>query len=250
MLPADFVRRPGEGGLFEILRSIPEHRKPRGLRHKMHGVLGLAICATLAGARSLTAISEWAAEQSQELLLRIGCKRGKPPSERTFRRVFSSVDVEELDRRTGTWMADQQRILPGTGLALDGKTVRGSRDSDNGALQLLSAIVHGSGTVVAQVAIESKTNEIPKVKPLLDGLDIKGMVVTADALHTQTKTACHLVEEKQADYVFTAKDNQPTLRKDIADLFASEEEEAKRLHRARNEPSETRAFPPTIPDFR
>ena len=198
----------------------------------------------------MTAIAEWAAEQSRELLLQIGCKRGKPPSERTFRRVFSNVDVEELDRCTGSWMAEQQRLLAGTGLALDGKVVRGSRDGDEGALQLLSAIVHGSGTVVAQVAIESKTNEIPKVKPLLDGLDIKGMVVTADALHTQTKTARYLVEEKEAEYVFTAKGNQPTLRKDISELFAFEEQEEKRLQRAHNEPSETKAFPPTAPDHR
>ena len=252
MMKIDMEKLPldGGGGLFEILQNIPEHRKPRGLRHKMEGVLALAICSTLAGARSMTAIAEWAAEQSRELLLQIGCKRGKPPSERTFRRVFSNVDVEELDRCTGSWMAEQQRLLAGTGLALDGKVVRGSRDGDEGALQLLSAIVHGSGTVVAQVAIESKTNEIPKVKPLLDGLDIKGMVVTADALHTQTKTARYLVEEKEAEYVFTAKGNQPTLRKDISELFAFEEQEEKRLQRAHNEPSETKAFPPTAPDHR
>lgn len=66
--------------------------------------------------------------------------------------------------------------------------------------------------------VESKTNEIPKVEPLLADLDIEGAVVTADALHTQTKTANFLVDTKKADYVFIVKDNQPTLRQDIEAL--------------------------------
>jgi hypothetical protein len=208
----------GQGGLFEILCGIPDPRQRRGVRHTIQSLLATAICAVLAGARSFTAMGEWAAEQSKETLQRLGSKRGKSPSERTYRRLFDSLDVEELDRRTGSWVAEQQRLQAGAGLALDGKTVRGSGDGDQGALHLLSAIVHGSGAVVAQVAVESKTNEITQVEPLLDGLDIQGAVVTADALLTQKKIARYLVQKKDADYVLTAKDNQPTLRQDIATL--------------------------------
>lgn len=208
----------GQGGLFEILCGIPDPRKRRGVRHTVQSILATAICGVLAGARSFTAMGEWAAEQSKETLQRLGSKRGKSPSERTYRRIFDSLDVEELDRRTGSWVAEQQRLQAGAGLALDGKTVRGSGDGDKGALHLLSAIVHGSGAVVAQVAVESKTNEITQVEPLLDGLDIQGAVVTADALLTQKKIARYLVKKKDADYVLTAKDNQPTLRQDIATL--------------------------------
>jgi len=208
----------GQGGLFEILERFPDPRKRRGVRHKIQSILATALCAVLAGARSFTAMGEWAAEQSEETLKRLGSKRGRPPSERTYRRMFASLDVEELDRSTGSWMAEQQRLEAGAGLALDGKTVRGSGEGDQSALHLLSAIVHGSGTVVAQVAVESKTNEITKVEPLLDGLDIQGAVVTGDALLTQKKIASYLVEAKKADYVFTAKGNQPTLRQDIATL--------------------------------
>ena len=208
----------GHGGLFEILGTIPDPRKRRGVRHKIQSLLATGICAVLAGARSFTAMAEWAAEQSPAMLQRLGSKRGHPPSERTYRRLFGSLDVAELDRRTGQWMAEQQWLRAGAGVALDGKTVRGSRDGAQGALHLLSAIVHGSGAVVAQVAVESKTNEITQVEPLLDGLHIPGAVVTADALLTQKKIAHYLVEEKKVDYVFTAKDNQPTLRQDIATL--------------------------------
>lgn len=74
---------------------------------------------------------------------------------------------------------------------------------------------------MAQLQVGDKTNEIPTIQPLLNGLNLKGAVVTADSLHTQKETARYLVEEKKADYVFTVKDNQPTLRKDIQQLGLS-----------------------------
>jgi hypothetical protein len=163
-------------------------------------------------------MGQWAAEQSVDTLKRLGAKRGKPPSERTFRRVLQQIDVGEVDRKTGAWMAEQQETLAGKALALDGKTLRGSRDGETKAVHLLSAVVHGSATVVAQEVVDSKTNEITRVEPLLADLDIKGAVVTADALLTQKGIARHLVDEKQADYVFVAKDNQPTLNQDIESL--------------------------------
>jgi hypothetical protein len=208
----------GQGGLFDLLRGIPDPRNRRGTRHKIESILATAICSVVAGARSFIAMGEWAAEQSRETLLLLGSGRGKPPNERTYRRVFRNLDTNELERRTGNWLAEQVRLQAGAGIALDGKTVRGSRDGDTGARHLLSAITHGTGVVVAQVAVESKTNEITQVEPLLDGLNIKGSVVTADALLTQRKIAEHLVKKKEADYVLTVKDNQPTLRQDIETL--------------------------------
>lgn len=89
----------GQGGRFEVLCGVPEPRKARGLRHKIQSVLAAAVCATLAGARSITASAEWAAEQSVETLTLFGSQRGKPPSERTLRRVLHVVDVGEIDRR-------------------------------------------------------------------------------------------------------------------------------------------------------
>jgi len=208
----------GHGGLFDILCEVPDPRNARGVRYQIQGIVATALCAVLAGARSITAMAEWAAEQSPQTLRRLGSKYGRPPSERTYRRTFAIIDVKELDRRTGGWMAAQQHSLAATALAMDGKTVRGSGDRDKGALHLLSAIVHGSGVVVAQVAVEAKTNEITQVEPLFEERNIQGAVVTADALLTQKRIADHLVEEKKADYVFTVKDNQPTLKRDIAIL--------------------------------
>ena len=240
----------GQGGLFDVLRGVPDKRERRGLRHQLHSLLAMTICATLSGARSFTAMGEWAADQPRETLKRLGSKYGKAPSERTFRRLFDSIDVQDLDRRTGAWLAEQEGLGRGSGLALDGKTVRGSRDGERSARHLLSAVVHGSGAVVAQVDVDSKTNEITRVAPLLADLNIEGVVVTGDALLTQREIARHLVEDKHADYVFTAKDNQPTLRKDISDFFSVQEEEAKRRQDARKKPPAAGAFPPSAQHVR
>lgn len=101
---------------------------------------------------------------------------------------------------------------------MDGKTLRGAHDRGRAAPHLLSAILHQEGSVVAQRAVGEKTNEIPELPHLLEPLPLEGAVVTADAIHTQGKTARYVVETKKADYLLTVKDNQPTLKQDIADL--------------------------------
>jgi len=150
-------------------------------------------------------------------------------------------------------MLEQLELQAGAALALDGKTVRGSRDKEHRPIHLLSGIVHGVSAVVAQGAVESKTNEITQLKPLLKDMDLKDIVVTADALHTQRETARHLVEDRQANYVLTVKGNQPNLRKDIEDVFDSQRNEAERRHRAatalpHKERPEEDAFPPSALD--
>jgi Transposase DDE domain len=167
-----------------------------------------------------------------------------------LRRVLLAIDVAEFDRAVGRWLTDQLS-LHGCGLALDGKTLCGSRDSKEGkAVHLLAAVIHGSGEVVAQTHVAAKTNEITCVAHLLEGLDITGAIVTADALLTQREIARHLVEDKQADYLFTVKDNQLALRQDIADLFNAREEDAQRRQPARTKPPRREAFPPSAPDHR
>jgi hypothetical protein len=216
-LPHAELPLEGERGLFALLSTITDPRHRRGVRHPIQSVLAVAICATLAGARGFGAIHEWAADQTKELRLRLRCWRGRAPSERTVRRVLLSVNAPEVDTKLGQWFASLQQ-LTGRALALDGKTLRGSREGDQAGVHLLAAVVHGSGEVVAQTRVDGKTNEITRVAPLLSELDIRGSVVTGDALLTQREIARHLVEDKGADYVFTVKDNQPTLRADIQTL--------------------------------
>ncbi len=104
-----------------------------------------------------------------------------------------------------------------TAVAFDGKTLKGAANGTS-KVHLLSAVTHQTGVSLGQQAVDSKTNEIPIAKKLLAPLDLEGKVVTADAMHTQVDTARFIVEEKNADYFFIVKENQSTLKEDIASL--------------------------------
>lgn len=208
--------------LNEALLQIPEHRMPRGVRHRKRSILAISICAIMSNAWSFAAIAEWAKRCPQNMLKRLSCryhektKQYAPPSEPTIRRFLQKVDAASVDKALTGWfrsICDQ-----GEPLAVDGKTLRGARLPDGKHVQLLAAFLHEQGTVLAQTQVDSKTNEIPMVPTLLDDLDLKERVVTFDALHTQKETARYLVEDKEAEYLFTVKDNQKTLKQDIRDL--------------------------------
>ncbi|MGH7644456.1 MAG: ISAs1 family transposase [Gemmatimonadales bacterium] len=207
----------GRGGLIDVLQGLADPRHRRGIRHSMVSIMAIAVCATLAGAQSLMAMAHWAQDQPPRTLRRLRCRTGRAPSETTLRRVLGQIDVAALDQQVGAWLA-QQTTLAGQGLALDGKTLRGSRDGATKAVHLVGAVLHHDGVVVAQQRVPDKTNEITSVDPLFATLPIAGAVVTGDAMFAQKAIATHLVEAKHADYVFTVKDNQPTLRQDIVDL--------------------------------
>lgn len=246
-LAIDRLPLEGEGGLFDAFKPITDKRKARGKRYPLQAILSIAACAVLAGQRSFEAIAQWAKDQAKEDLKRLGSRYGRAPSERTFRRVLKEeLDAEEVDEKLGGWVAQHEGALKDMGVALDGKTLRGSRDGERKGVHLLSAVAHETGTVLAQTQVPGKTNEIKRVAPLLEDLDITGATVTADALLTQTEIARYIVEDKQADYLFTVKDNQPTLRKDIDDLFTAKTEEARRRKDAQGLTNE--AFPPGARD--
>ncbi|MEW6663217.1 MAG: ISAs1 family transposase [Bacillota bacterium] len=138
-----------------------------------------------------------------------------PPSEPTLRRTLQSVDPDELDRIVGAWLSNQR---DGEAIAIDGKTLRGAHTPDGKAVHLMAAFLHKEGSVIAQNQIDSKSNEITALKPLLEPLDIQGKVVTMDVMHTQVATTQYLKEDKHADYVLIVKGNQPGLLQDIQAL--------------------------------
>ncbi|MDY0323568.1 MAG: ISAs1 family transposase [Candidatus Carbobacillus sp.] len=221
MVDLNKVNLEQSGGLLEKLRPLKDPRKRRGIRHSATSTLAVAVCAVLSGARNFLAIGEWAQDLPQDLLRRLGCRFHPekriyiPPSEPTLRRHLQSVDADELDRIINEWLA--QQADPGA-VAVDGKTLKGARDSEGKQLHLMSAILHKEGVVVAQTSVDKKTNEITKFKTLLDPLDLSGKVVTADAMHTQVEHAKYLKEQKGADYFFTVKGNQGTLLESIENL--------------------------------
>lgn len=221
MVNLNAVNLEQPGGLVERLGRLKDPRKPRGVRHKVASTLAVATCAMLSGAFNYLAIAEWASDLSQDLLRRLGCKyhpekrKYIAPSEPTLRRHLQSVDADEFDRIVNEWLAEQ---TDPDAIAVDGKTMRGAKGKNGKRVHLLSALLHKEGVVIAQRSVDEKTNEITEFQSLLDPLDIEGKVVTADALHTQVEHARYLVEDKKADYFFTVKGNQGTLKKAIEDL--------------------------------
>ena len=207
--------------LLDCLEGVPDPRRRHGMRHRAAVVLAFAVAAVMAGADSVTAIAEWARDVPPEVLEALDARcdrRGRrvPPSLSTFRRVLRKLDGQALAAAFGSWLSAQVLAGPADAaslvVALDGKTVRGAKAGGAKAPHLLAAMITGARAVLAQRDVDQKTNEITQVKPLLDDIGIAGALVTADALHVQKETARYLVEDKHADYLFTAvKDNQPGL---------------------------------------
>lgn len=210
--------------LRQLILRLPDFRTATGKRHQLATILSITICATLCGARSYLAIAEWGARCTQNMLRRFRArydadiKRFVPPSEPTIRRVLQNIDGQVVDNELTGWLMSATQKDANSLIAVDGKTLRGTKDSSGKQVQLLSAFLCNPGVVISQRKIGSKTNEIPEIKPLLAPLKIAGSIVTADALHTQTDTARFIVEEKRADYLLTVKDNQRELNKEIKAL--------------------------------
>ncbi len=219
---------PSQPGLLALLGSMPDHRAARGVRHPLPAILAVGLAAVLAGARSFSAIGEWTLDQSEPALARLGVTGRARPSESTIRRAMTGLHADRLDQVIGAFVWTRTHDVDGRRvIALDGKTVRGARTRTTAgaggsvggttAPHLVAAFDHTSGTVLGQVAVAAKSNEIPAVRALLACFDLTGAVVTVDAMHTQVETA-HAITSAGGDYVFTVKKNQPTLHRSCANL--------------------------------
>lgn len=199
--------------LRQALSAVPDPRARRGVRYPFTDLLLVFVAAVLCGAKSLTMITEWAARAHRTRPL---FDSGRVPSLTTIHRLIATIDPVALDTAIGLWISTR---TPNTGLraiAVDGKEVRGAKKASGQKIFLMAALDHHAGTVLAQEAIDMKTNEIPHLPMLLDRLgDLDGTVITADALHTQTRQA-QAITARGGHYVFTVKANQPRLRDRIA----------------------------------
>jgi predicted transposase YbfD/YdcC len=177
----------------------------------------MAAAAVLAGGRSMTAIAEWVADTPQGVRAVLGARHDRPdhysvPAETTIRRTLSRLDADALATAIGAWLCDRdRRQRRRRAIAVDGKTLRGARTPDGRQVHLLAAMDHTTRAVLAQRQVDGAPGEVPAFQPLLDGLDLAGAVITADALHTHADAAEFLVTTKQAHYLFVVKANQPTL---------------------------------------
>jgi len=150
--------------LLTLWGAVPDPRARRGVRYPLSQLLAVGLSAVMAGARSFAAIGEWAAAQTPAATT--GDEPGRAPDESTFRRVFAGLDADALAAVIGAWLwtrttvRGEHRVI-----AIDGKTIRGARRRDRGAPHLVAALDHTSGTVLGQLAVAAKSNEIPPCEP-------------------------------------------------------------------------------------
>ncbi|MFT3872309.1 MAG: ISAs1 family transposase [Nocardioides sp.] len=198
--------------LLTALARVPDPRDPRGVRFPLAGMLAVAVCAVVAGAKSFAAIGEFAADLDTGQLARFGMDAA--PVESTLCKLFARLDAAALDAALALYAWCRVRHSTGRRvIAIDGKTVRGARSAATSAPHLIAALDHATGVVVGQHQVEAKSNEIPAVRDLLAAFtpsDLRGCVITLDAMHTQDDTA-KVILDAGADYVFTVKANRPKL---------------------------------------
>jgi predicted transposase YbfD/YdcC len=221
-LPAGLGPAEVSVDLSAALASLPDPRARRGIRHRLTVVVTAAVCAVVAGYRSYTAIAEWVADLPADTALLLGIDPGRRPSESMMRRLLQAVDPDLLAAAIGRWLATwAPPPAPGSrqAIALDGKTLRGSRTRTAAARHVLAAADQATGVVLASIDVDSKTNEITRFDALLDQIgDLRGVVVTADALHCQRDHVAYLAG-RGAHWILTAKGNQPILHQQLAGLL-------------------------------
>ncbi|GIE79386.1 ISAs1 family transposase [Actinoplanes philippinensis] len=210
------------GGLIAALADLPDPRARRGIRHRLTVVVVAAICAVIAGSRSYTAIGEWVADVPATTALALGFTPDRLPSEAMIRRLLQALDAQLPTTAISVWLAG--RTTTGTppterrAIAVDGKTIRGSRTAGGTARHVLAACDQTAGMVLASTDVDGKTNEITRFAPLLDQIsDLPDAVITADAMHCQREHVDYLAK-RGAHWILTVKANQPHLHKQLSRL--------------------------------
>jgi predicted transposase YbfD/YdcC len=207
------------GGLAAALADLPDPRARRGVRHRLTVVVLAAVCAVIAGSRSYTAIAEWVADLPVTTALALGITPNRRPSEAMIRRLLQALDAQLLTTAITVWLAGRAETPASRqAIAVDGKTLRGSRTGDSTAQHVLAACDQSAGTVLAGTDVDGKTNEITRFAPLLDQIsDLRDTVITADAMHCQREHVDYLAQ-RGAHWILTVKGNQPHLHKQLSGL--------------------------------
>ena len=205
--------------VLEYLTTVPGSRKERTSLHSLKDILVLSLCAIICGADGFVAIEEFGILKEPWLKTFLDLPNGIP-SHDTIGRVFAALSPKALETVFRAWMKSVAVLTEGEVVAIDGKTLRRSfREAGSGLfVHMVSAWATRNRVVLGQVKTEEKSNEITAIPELLGLLYLKGCIVTIDAMGCQKEIAAKIIHEG-ADYCLTVKDNQPTLREDLASTF-------------------------------
>jgi len=210
--------------IVEHFTAVEDPRQGRRKDHLLLDIIIVAICAVICGADGWVAIEEFGKAKKKWLRKFLKLDNGIP-SHDTFGRVFASLDPEQFQKGFLSWVQAISRVTEGQVVALDGKKLRRSHDGSLGkaAIHMVSAWASANHLILGQLKVDDKSNEITAIPALLKLLEIKGCIVTIDAMGCQTEIA-ELIIEREADYALALKGNQGTLHRDVQDLFAYAQE--------------------------
>lgn len=210
--------------LLEWMEVIEDFRQEKKVRHKLKDILVIVLFATLANADDWIEIWMFAHKKEEYLRQYITLENGIP-SHDTIQRVMGMIAPEIIQQLQLKW----QELLNGEEgeklrqiIAIDGKTMRGNKRNGSKPSHIVSAWCDSMGYCLGQVAVEEKSNEITAIPELLDRINVKGQIVTIDAMGTQTAIA-EKIRSKRADYVLALKGNQSTLHNDVREYFEDTE---------------------------
>jgi len=205
--------------LLQHFSALTDPRIERRKLHKLIDILAIAICATICGAETWEDLELFGNAKQQWFKSFLELEHGIP-SHDTFRRVFARLDPEEFQHSFLNWVRSTFELTSGQVVAIDGKQARGSSDRGAGkaAINTVSAWASDNQLVLGQVQTEEKSNESTAVPELLQMLELRGCIVTLDAMGCQREIAEQIIN-KEADYVLSVKGNQSNLEADIRDYF-------------------------------
>ncbi len=211
------------GSLFECLSRLVDRRCARGKRYSLVTVLVFLVLAKLAGQDRLYGISQWVRYRKEPLAQVFHLKKPRAPCANTYRNILSRViDLEEFEQVVRDFFAHQPNAGQSLVIALDGKTLRGTMVAGQTRGQhLLAAYLPAEGWVLFQVEVDGKENEITAAPRVLKCLDLRGKIVTGDAIFAQRELSLQIIAAG-GNYIWCVKDNQSTLRQDIELLFQPE----------------------------
>lgn len=207
--------------LFESLSALPDPRMVKKTRHRLDEMVFIAICAVISGAQGWSDIVEFAESKGEWLRRFVRLDHGIPVDD-TFARVLSVLSPKALTECLLSWTQALAAAEPCGVIAIDGKTARRSHDRRRrqNPLHLVRAWAIDQGLALGRVKTDAKSNEITAIPDLLTLLELKGALVTIDAMGCQTAIAKQIIDQG-GDYLLAVKDNQPTLHADLQDFFAT-----------------------------
>lgn len=195
-----------------IFRELPDPRVERTKVHSLEVIMFIALCAYLSGAEGFYDMEDYAQARQDWLREHIGMQ--SVPSHDTFNRVFQAISPVRFGECLIELTQRLREQVAGDIVAFDGKAHRRTASKEGKALHMLNAWSVENRLVLGQLAIEEKSNEITAIPQLMDMLDLKGCVITADALNCQKTVAAKAVEKK-ADYVLALKGNHPVFFEEV-----------------------------------